>query len=946
MARRKVGHRRAPARPDSARLRSEVAGIVLLVAAAAAALALAEGPGAGGVVGTQLAAGLRWVLGRAAWVLPPLMAVRAVEALLGTPASRTRPRQAGLVLAVVLVAVAAARPCPDLWSATCFRTGGGLVGTVAGWALARAFGVTGALVAWVALGVLAVRLISGIPLAAMAAAGGRGVAAAARRLRRWAGETFLAAEADEPAAGSAASTAAASTAAGGGPAAPVTSAGAGGGRGGTGPDAGADPSGEARGGAEAGTRGRPWWRRWWGGRAREGAATPGPAPDGRALWREAGADGDGALGLPGLQRLVERALQDGGRDGPSPGEEPAEAEEPSAGAAGAGAPAAPLGSPARTALAEEGRHAPMQAHGPHSLHAQGAAHGPGTPRAAGAAPPGEPAAGAAPSPAADAGAEGADLGPRAGSSAEGASARSGAAQGGRAAAGRGGASDGPGAPASPAGPMAPSPTYRLPPLELLSRGRQGSAARRQREILEKAATLQDTLASFGVQARIVDVAVGPAVTRFEVEPARGVKVSKIQALASDIALSLAVPDVRIEAPIPGKAAVGIEVPNREVVAVQLRDVLETPEFARSRSKLTVALGQDIAGQPVVTSLDKLVHLLIAGATGSGKSVCINALITSLLFKARPDEVKLLLIDPKVVELSAYDGIPHLIAPVITDARKAAGALQWAVREMEQRYERFAKTGVRDVSRYNLRALQQGEPPLPLMVVVIDELADLMMVAPVEVEDAIQRLAQMARAAGIHLVVATQRPSVDVITGVIKANIPSRIAFAVSSQTDSRVILDGAGAEKLVGRGDMLFLPVGATKPVRVQGAYISEKDLEAVLAFLRRQARPDYDPEVMRAEVEASEGPAAAEDDDLFPQAVRVVLEAGQASVSLIQRRLRVGYTRAGRLIDMMEERGYIGPHQGAKPRDVLITWEEFRRRHGDGGLPPAPPSAPGAGAP
>ncbi|PZN09350.1 MAG: cell division protein FtsK, partial [Bacillota bacterium] len=514
--------------------------------------------------------------------------------------------------------------------------------------------------------------------------------------------------------------------------------------------------------------------------------------------------------------------------------------------------------------------------------------------------------------------------------------------GGEAAAGGPPAAGGDGAPGGAGGTAMGSERFRLPPIELLTRGRAAPSARFQREVAEKAAILEETLASFGVQARIADVSVGPAVTRFEVEPARGVKVSKIQALASDIALSLAVPDVRIEAPIPGKAAVGIEVPNREIVAVQLRDVLETPEFARSRSHLTVALGKDIAGQPVITSLDKLVHLLIAGATGSGKSVCINALIASLLFKARPDEVKLLLIDPKVVELSAYNGIPHLIAPVITDARKAAGALQWAVREMERRYELFARCGVRDIARYNLRAAQTGEERLPFLVVVIDELADLMMVAPVEVEDAIQRLAQMARASGIHLVVATQRPSVDVITGVIKANIPSRIAFAVSSQTDSRVILDLAGAEKLVGKGDMLFMPLGATKPLRVQGAYISERDLEAVLRFLRDQGEPRYDQEVVRAEVEVAEPTSAQEDDDLFTEAVRVVLEAGQASVSLIQRRLRVGYTRAGRLIDMMEERGYIGPHQGAKPRDVLITWEEFRRRHGDAAAGPGP----GTGAP
>ncbi|ADU51154.1 cell division protein FtsK/SpoIIIE [Thermaerobacter marianensis DSM 12885] len=930
MARRKTRHKQ-PAQGEPGRLRSEVGAIALLVAAAAAALALAGGPAAGGVVGTQLAAGLRWVLGRAAWVLPPLMALRALGALLAASGLGARSRQAGFGLAVVLVAVAVARPCPDLWSSACFRAGGGVVGTAAGWLLARAFGATGALVAWAALGVLAVRLITGVPLAAMAAAAGRGLAAAAAQLGQWAAGVFVAAEGEDPRRQGAAPVAGREGAGARGPV-PAAAGWDGGGA----EAEGRAPGGSATAGAAAaGAPRRSWWRRWGPGGRRETAeggapSGPGTAVSGRpGTGAAAGAAGgatepEGQLRLPGLERLIQRAFGDGAEllDEAGEGAAPPRA---GTGAAAHGGPegpgTAPGGGTGGTAGASNpGGGASASAAVARRSGAGAAAVGTGemtaAPDGAGSSGPGDP-------------------GTAASLSAEE------AASGGRTGTGAAGE----GHPVNPGGTV-PAPAYRLPPLELLSRGRQGSAARRQREILEKAAILQETLASFGVQARIVDVAVGPAVTRFEVEPARGVKVSKIQALASDIALSLAAPDVRIEAPIPGKAAVGIEVPNREIVAVQLRDVLETPEFARSRSKLTVALGQDIAGQPVVTSLDKLVHVLIAGATGSGKSVCINALIASLLFKARPDEVKLLLIDPKVVELSAFNGIPHLIAPVITDARKAAGALQWAVREMERRYELFARTGVRDVSRYNQRVLQEGGAPLPLMVVVIDELADLMMVAPVEVEDAIQRLAQMARASGIHLVVATQRPSVDVITGVIKANIPSRIAFAVSSQTDSRVILDLAGAEKLVGRGDMLFMPVGATKPVRVQGAFISEKDLDAVLAFLRRQARPEYDQDVMRAEVEASDSPAAAEDDDLFTQAVRVVLEAGQASVSLIQRRLRVGYTRAGRLIDMMEERGYIGPHQGAKPRDVLITWEEFRRRHGDGGLPPGMPPATGAGAP
>ncbi|HEX6989083.1 MAG TPA: DNA translocase FtsK, partial [Bacillota bacterium] len=477
----------------------------------------------------------------------------------------------------------------------------------------------------------------------------------------------------------------------------------------------------------------------------------------------------------------------------------------------------------------------------------------------------------------------------------------------------------------------PPRPYRLPPLTLLHRGkprRQGAQSRK--EIEARARHLEATLENFGVKARVVGVQEGPAVTRFELEPATGVRVSKIQSLANDIALSMAATDVRIEAPIPGKSLVGIEVPNREIAAVYLRDVIDTPEFRDNPSRLALALGRDIAGQPVVTSLEKMVHVLIAGATGSGKSVCVNAMLGSLLFKAKPDEVRLLLIDPKVVELNLYNGIPHLLVPVVTEPKRAAAALAWAVREMERRYERFADTGVRDIGRYNARADQEGTERLPYIVVVIDELADLMMVAPVDVEDAIQRLAQMARAAGIHLVVATQRPSVDVITGVIKANIPSRIAFAVSSQTDSRVILDMAGAEKLVGKGDMLFHPMGAAKPIRVQGAYLSENELEEVLAFVREQGRPVYHEEVLastdRGEAESLEG-----DDDLFPEAVRLVVEAGQASVSLLQRRLRVGYTRAGRLIDMMEERGFVGPHQGSKPRDVRLTMEEYRRIFGTG---------------
>lgn len=469
--------------------------------------------------------------------------------------------------------------------------------------------------------------------------------------------------------------------------------------------------------------------------------------------------------------------------------------------------------------------------------------------------------------------------------------------------------------------------YRFPPVTLLQRGPVPKQGKSLRQAQAKAAQLEQTLASFGVQVKVVGIQEGPAVTRYELEPAVGVRVSKIQNLASDIALNMAAPDIRIEAPIPGKSLIGIEVPNRHISPVYLRDVLDQPEFRENPSLLTIALGKDIAGQPVITSLERMVHVLVAGATGSGKSVCINAFLASLLFKATPQELRLLLIDPKMVELSGYNGIPHLLVPVVTDPKKAASSLQWLVREMGRRYRLFADASVRDIARYNAQAQRLGEDRLPYIVVVIDELADLMMVSPVDVEDAIQRLAQMARAAGIHLVVATQRPSVDVITGVIKANIPSRIAFAVSSQADSRVILDMAGAEKLVGKGDMLFSPMGSSKPIRVQGVYVSESELEALLNFVRNQAQPTYDAEVLQAaEQPETDTSADEEDDELFVEALRLVVEAGQASVSMLQRRLRIGYTRAGRLVDMMEQRGFVGPYQGSKAREVLITMEEFRR--------------------
>lgn len=471
--------------------------------------------------------------------------------------------------------------------------------------------------------------------------------------------------------------------------------------------------------------------------------------------------------------------------------------------------------------------------------------------------------------------------------------------------------------------------YQLPPLSLLKASQAHSRwTKTQREVSYRKKLLEDTLRSFGVEVRVLEVEQGPAVTRFEVQPAPGVKVARIASLADDIALSMAAPGVRIVAPIPGKAAMGIEVPNPEVSTVYLREVLESREFQQSSARLPVALGLDVSGTPVVSSLERMVHLLVAGATGSGKSVCINSILCSLLFRATPAQLRLLLIDPKVVELSGYNGIPHLLTPVVTDIKKAAGCLRWVVKEMERRYTSFAETGVRDISRYNQLMLMRGEQELPYIVVVVDELADLMMVAPVEVEDSVQRLAQMARAAGIHLILATQRPSVDVITGVIKANIPSRIAFAVSSQVDSRTILDASGAEKLLGRGDMLFHPIGASKPVRVQGAFIPESDLEHVLNFIKKQGVPECRPEVLAQEQEETKAEEENRD-ELFPEAVRVVLETGQASVSILQRRLRIGYTRAGRLIDLMEERGIVGPHQGPKPREILITAADYRRLFG-----------------
>ncbi|MBZ4666276.1 DNA translocase FtsK [Mahella sp.] len=481
--------------------------------------------------------------------------------------------------------------------------------------------------------------------------------------------------------------------------------------------------------------------------------------------------------------------------------------------------------------------------------------------------------------------------------------------------------------------ITPNTAYSFPSLELLSAPKGQRQAKSKDDVLSSAKMLEDTLTSFGISAKVLQVSVGPAITRYEIQPGPGVKVSRIIHLADDIALNLAAPEVRIEAPIPGKAALGIEVPNENISPVLLREVLESKEFINHPSKLAFGLGKDIAGRNVIGDLSSMPHLLIAGATGSGKSVCINAIITSILYKASPEEVKMLMIDPKVVELSLYNGIPHLLIPVVTDPKKAAGALNWAVQEMTSRYKLFADKSTRDIFRYN--EMVAPKEALPQIVVIIDELSDLMMIAPGEVEDAICRLAQMARAAGIHLVIATQRPSVDVITGVIKANIPSRIAFAVSSQVDSRTILDGAGAEKLLGKGDMLYYPIGAAKPMRVQGAYVSEKEAERIVDAIKDKQQADYDMTIMEEISSSSQndhGDNVAYEDELFNTALEMVVQYQQASVSFLQKRLRIGYVRAARLIDEMEARGYIGPYDGSKPRQVLITEEQINDMNKTGG--------------
>ena len=509
------------------------------------------------------------------------------------------------------------------------------------------------------------------------------------------------------------------------------------------------------------------------------------------------------------------------------------------------------------------------------------------------------------------------------------------------------------------------PEYHFPPIQLLSISENNNDKNAAEEMHNNAKKLIDTLDSFNVKASIVNICRGPSVTRYELSPAPGVKISKITNLSDDIALNLAANGVRIEAPIPGKAAVGIEVPNKVVSMVTMRELIDSDEFRRGKSKLTCVLGKDISGEIVVTDLSKLTHLLIAGTTGSGKSVCVNSILMSILYKATPDEVKLLLVDPKMVEFTKYRSIPHLLIPVVTDAKKAAGALGWAVSEMEQRYKILSEYYCKNIDAYNelieenLKYMAENPPvenedgelvqpvlernglpvpkeKMPRIVIAIDELADLMMAAPSEVEEYIARLAQKARAAGMHLLVATQRPTVNVITGLIKANIPSRIALKVSSNIDSRTILDFSGAEKLIGRGDMLFLPVGAPKPMRVQGCYASDEEIEGVTNYIKKSSSAQYNAEIEEkikriAAEEITQGKKGddrggddIEIDSKMEDAIKCVIEAGQASTSLLQRRLKVGYARAGRMIDDMEQMGVVGPHQGSKPRDVLMTYNEW----------------------
>ena len=491
----------------------------------------------------------------------------------------------------------------------------------------------------------------------------------------------------------------------------------------------------------------------------------------------------------------------------------------------------------------------------------------------------------------------------------------------------------------------PDKAYVFPSIDLLKKGEGKKSANTEHQLRETADKLQQTLKNFGVNVTVTNISCGPAVTRYEIQPEMGVKVSKIVGLTDDIKLNLAAADIRIEAPIPGKAAVGIEVPNTENVMVAFRDLIESPEFQTAKSKISFAVGKDISGKTKVTDIAKMPHLLIAGATGSGKSVCINTIIMSILYKARPDEVKLIMIDPKVVQLSVYNGIPHLMIPVVTDPKKASGALHWAVAEMTERYEKFAEANVREINGYNAKVDsievpegQERPQKMPQIVIIVDELADLMMVASNDVEEAICRLAQLARAAGIHLVIATQRPSVNVITGLIKANMPSRIAFSVTSGTDSRTILDMNGAEKLLGKGDMLFHPQGAPKPIRVQGAFVSDKEVSDVVEFIKEQNETaSYNEEIVQKvdSMQASSGgttvsisDADAQDDGrdaYFDEAAQIIVDKEKASIGMLQRYLKVGFNRAARIMDQLEEAGIVGPEEGTKPRKVLMTSEELQ---------------------
>ncbi len=485
-------------------------------------------------------------------------------------------------------------------------------------------------------------------------------------------------------------------------------------------------------------------------------------------------------------------------------------------------------------------------------------------------------------------------------------------------------------------PPAPAvPAYEPPSIDCLNKPRE-TFARNAENPTAIAHLLEDTLQSFNITAKVINISVGPVVTRYELQPAPGVRVNRITTLSNDIALALAAPRVRIEAPIPGKAAVGIEVPNKDAATVLLRDIIESPEFLNAKSPVTMALGKDIAGKIIVADLGKMPHMLIAGSTGSGKSVCINDLIISMIYKSSPQDLQLILVDPKMVELSVFGTLPHLLIPVVTEPKKAASALRWAVNEMTMRYKKFSEVGARELTRYN-SLMDDPKNKIPKLVIIIDELADLMMVAPDDVEDSICRIAQLGRAAGIHLIVATQRPSADIITGLIKANIPSRCAFAVSSAIDSRIILDSTGAEKLLGRGDMLFHPNGAGKPTRLQCAYVSDEEVERVMSGFKKSSTQFSEDVISEINDEAKGGAQGGvfgegkQEDELLGEAVRIVMENGQASISMIQRRLRVGYARAARLVDMMEQKKYVSPFDGSKPRQVLITQAEYNRVFGGG---------------